>query len=520
MLKLALNVIYRWYWLIILVTVLTTVISFLILRNESTMYRSSAMLLVGPSTSSPNPELDDLRTSGQLLETYAALATTRPTLESIITELGLDISPTELQENIEINTTAETQLMSIRVFDDNPDQAVAIVNAITDRILRLSPTSPEQTDDTDPYRTLVLEQIDRLEERISNSELLIGQLQENLTTATTREERIAVLNNILQERGRLSTTEQFLVQLYDTLQQPATNRIEVVEPAIEAREIDSQLGVRTLVSAIAGFILGLVLSIGLEYFNDTVTSADDLPHPDQGIVLGTLYKPSRSNTSLAVGSNGQVKFNPKELERYRTLAAKLPALLWSGDAAARGAQSGKVVLVTGTPDSDELAEVTALLAAALTQMNLRVLVVDANYGATRISRLFKLSDKVGFTEAAANGAPASPIVIDNNSGLAVLPAGAKPTSSFSLLASQSADTALEALRNGADVVLIAAPDLSSADTALLSAKADAAIIVAVGGRSNRAAIQSGIRSIPVPVGLVYVDHATGLRRFLERKASA
>jgi len=520
MLKLALNVIYRWYWLIILVTVLTAVISFLILRNEPTMYRSSAMLLVGPSTSSRNPELDDLRTSGQLLETYAALATTRPELEGIIADLGLDISPTELQENIEINTTAETQIMSVRAVDDDPDQAIAIVNAITERILRLSPTSSEQTADTDPLRNLMLEQIDRLEERISNSELLIGQLQENLNTATTRDERIAVLNNILQERGRLSTTEQFLIQLYDTLQQPATNRIQVVEPATEAREIDSQLAVRTLVSAIAGFILGLVLSIGLEYFNDTVTSADDLPHPDEGIMLGTLYKSPRSNASLAVGNNGQVKFNPKEVERYRSLAAKLPALLWTDNAAARDMQSGKIVLVTGTPDTDELAEVTALLAAALTQMNLRVLVVDANYGAARVSRLFKMSDKAGFAEAAANGAPASPVAVDQGGGLSVLSAGAKPASSFSLLASDSAGATLEALRNSADIILMAAPDLSSADTALLSAKADAAIVVVVGGRSNRAAAQAGIRAIPVPVGLVYVDHATGLRRFLERKASA
>jgi hypothetical protein len=80
--------------------------------------------------------------------------------------------------------------------------------------------------------------------------------------------------------------------------------------------------------------------------------------------------------------------------------------------------------------------------------------------------------------------------------------------------------ALETLRNTADIVLIAAPDLSSADSVVLSAKADAAIVVVTGGRSNRAAVQSGIEAIPVPVGLVYVDHATGLRRFLERKASA
>lgn len=517
MLKLALNVIYRWYWLIILATILTAVVSFLILRNEPTLYRSSARLLVGPSTSSPNPELDDLRTSGQLLETYAALATTRPALENIIADLGLDASPTELQDNIEISTTAETQIMSVRAVAGSPEEAIAIVTAVTDRILRLSPTSPEQTSDTDPYRTLVLEQIDRLEERISNSELLIGQLQENLATATTRDERIAVLNNILQERGRLSTTEQFLVQLYDTLQQPATNRIEVVEPAIEAREIDSQLAVRTVVSAIAGFLLGLVLSVGLEYFNDTVTSEDDLPRPADGIALGTLYKSPRATSSLT-GGNGQVKFDPKQLEHYRPLAARLSAL-WGGGIPS-GTQSGKVIIATGTPDTDELAGVTAYLGAALAQMGIRVLVVDANYGEMRVSRLFKISDKAGFAEVVANGSTASPTIVDSTSKLSVLSAGAKPASPFALFASESAGAALETLRSSADVVLIAAPDLSSADTVLLSAKADAAIVFVTGGRTNRASVQSGIRALSVPVGLVYIDHATGLRRFLERKARA
>jgi Mrp family chromosome partitioning ATPase len=104
--------------------------------------------------------------------------------------------------------------------------------------------------------------------------------------------------------------------------------------------------------------------------------------------------------------------------------------------------------------------------------------------------------------------------------LSILPSGAKPASSFALLASETAGTVIETLRNNADIVLIAAPDLSSADTVLLGAKADAAIVVTTGGRSNRAAVQSGIEGLSIPVGLVYIDHATGLRRFLERKASA
>jgi hypothetical protein len=43
--------------------------------------------------------------------------------------------------------------------------------------------------------------------------------------------------------------------------------------------------------------------------------------------------------------------------------------------------------------------------------------------------------------------------------------------------------------------------------------------VTFGGRSQRAALNAGVQAFPNVVGLIFVDHSTGLRRFIEQKAS-
>jgi capsular polysaccharide biosynthesis protein len=516
--RVVLNTLTKWFWLVVVVTVLTAVVSYVLFQQQPTTYRSSARLLVGPSTSSQNPALDDLRTSGQLLETYAALATTRPTLEIIIAELGLDLSPSELEEQIEIGTTPETQIMSVRAFAQDPDLAIAIVNAITARILTLSPSTAEIAPD-DPYRSLILDQIARLEGRIANSEELVSQLQENLLTATTREERIAILNNILQESGRLSETERFLVTLYDDLQRSATNRIEIVEPATEAQRVDPQTSIKTIIAGMAGFLWSVAMVVGLAYFNDTIADPDDVEIPGRVTMLSTLYKPARPKPGFTIDSAGRTKFDWKILEPYHALAARIQPLLAASNGMNGHGSAGKTLLVTGTPDNGEVAEIIANLSVVLTQMGLSVIVVDANYGGSRVSNLFKLGKNAGLSEAVADEETPAPLAIEGIRGLAVLPSGRRPASSFSLVASESMTRTIDLLKSSADVILVAAPDLSSSETVVLASKVDGVILVAFGGRSQRANIDAGIDSLSNIVGVIFVEHTTGLRRLLGQRAS-
>ncbi|MBK9745590.1 MAG: hypothetical protein IPO91_02320 [Chloroflexi bacterium] len=131
----------RWWWFVAIALILSTAAGYCFSSQRPQLYEAEARLLVGSSISNPNPSLDDIRTATQLLETYAMLPTVRPFLETIINQLTLEETPSELQRSIEISTTPATQLMVIRVQDHNAERARVIANTITDVLLSQVPIS-------------------------------------------------------------------------------------------------------------------------------------------------------------------------------------------------------------------------------------------------------------------------------------------------------------------------------------------------------------------------------------------
>ncbi len=146
----------RWWWFVAAALVVSSAAGYWVSSQRPRMFEAETSILVGSSISSPNPSLDDIRAATQLLETYAILPTVRPFLETIINQLSLEVSPSELRRNIDISTTPATQLMVIRVQDGVAERAPVIANAITDLLLSQVPIS---TDETSPptNRLTVLE---------------------------------------------------------------------------------------------------------------------------------------------------------------------------------------------------------------------------------------------------------------------------------------------------------------------------------------------------------------------------
>lgn len=299
MVELIIQIIKRWLWLLLLVPLISAVTAYFVLDSAPNVYRGKALLLIGPSTTSPNPELRDLQAAGQLLETYAAIATTQPFLESIIADTGVDLDLDTLEDMIQIQTTPETQILSVRVFDTDPDRALLLTNAVVDRIISISPYNSE--DINAQYREELSDQITRLEERIANSEQLIEEMEASVSLATSSEERIVILNNILQERNRLSNSEQFLVQLYDELQAPTTNYMELIEAAQDASKVQDNKLVKVIVSAGAGFLLVAGGTVTMEYLDDTLRSVTGLAALDEeGRLFGhiTQKRIGKDDTAL------------------------------------------------------------------------------------------------------------------------------------------------------------------------------------------------------------------------------
>lgn len=144
----------RWWWFVVIALILSTAAGYWFSSQRPQLYEAEARLLVGSSITNPNPSLDDIRTATQLLETYAMLPTVRPFLETIINQLTLEETPSELQRSIDISTTAATQIMVIRVQDHNAERARVIANTITDLLLSQVPIST--TEDVPPTNRLTV----------------------------------------------------------------------------------------------------------------------------------------------------------------------------------------------------------------------------------------------------------------------------------------------------------------------------------------------------------------------------
>jgi tyrosine-protein kinase len=504
MVELIIQIVKRWLWLIILIPIIAAGTAYGLLRDQPEIYRGKALLLIGPSTTSPNPELRDLQAAGQLLETYAAIAVTQPFMAKLIEDLELELDANQLEDMIQITTTPETQILSIRVFDTDPDRAIVITNALVESVIGISPNS---RDINSQYRDQLTEQIQRLEQRIQDSVQIIDEMETSVELATSSEERIAILNNILQERNRLSNSEELLVTLFAELQSPSTNYIELIEPAEVAKEIRSNLLLKVVVSAGAAFLLVAGAIVTFEYLDDTLHSVSDLSmlHENHSLLGHLTQEPlDNSDNSLVterkdantLGSNAFI-----EAESYRKLTTRL---IHKMNLITPSKRSHKVIMLTSPDDADVTAFVVANLGVVMSRMGADVTLIDANLYTPKLHTLFGIANDLGLTSALSGQAEAINV---EGSGLKVLPAGEHDGHAFEIISSEEMHNFLEEYQQDSRIVLIAAPPLNIAASAMLSQHVDSCILITVAKKNRLRQVDDAVNRIHNLAGTIFVDGA-------------
>lgn len=96
----------------------------------SPVYTSTSSILV-ITKETTLASLADLQMGSQLTNDYEVLITSRPVLENVIENLGMDMGYKELREMISINNPADTRILEIAVEDSRPEMAQRIVNELT-----------------------------------------------------------------------------------------------------------------------------------------------------------------------------------------------------------------------------------------------------------------------------------------------------------------------------------------------------------------------------------------------------
>lgn len=543
-----LNILRRWVWLLVVAMLSSGTAAYIVTKNQPPTYEAQSRLIVGPGIDSINPDLNALRTGGQLMRTYAELATTRPVLESVVDELQIGLTSDLLKKMISVSTNEDTQILSVQVRGSDAAQVVVIANAVANKIVSLSP-SGEGTSSNQVKSDLQV-QIQEIKDSIDQNKVTIQEIEDRVVNTVSVEEKRLLFEQLSQVRVQQTDAQRILASLYESYQSSNTNQIKIIELAVTAEEADSHLLATTLMAAIAGIILTLTLVLGFEYFDDTIRTVGELAYAAGIPVLATIAKYKRLQGA------GRERFivhalpDSRAAESYRVLSSKLLLSRFQKEVAntlphqqskmlpeAEGGSATtkstlQSVVISGTQADENVGEVAANLAVLLAQTGHRVILVDAYLHRPSIHRLFGIPEQRGLADILLlrNLAPKSVIrqlrtlatpftdegteqdrytmtqsalheraalvSVDWVPGLQILPSGAQPTNPFELLVSPHMADLIQSLEKQADLVIIAAsPLLSSADSLILASRANGVAIVARSGKTRRDTLKEIVNAL-------------------------
>lgn len=120
----------RRIWLILLVTFLGGSIGFAFSKLALTPQFTSTAMMYVLSKETTLTSLADLQIGSQLTQDYKVITTSRPVLEGVIEELGLDLTYEQLKQKISIGNPQDTRILSVTVTDPDPQMAKRIVDSV------------------------------------------------------------------------------------------------------------------------------------------------------------------------------------------------------------------------------------------------------------------------------------------------------------------------------------------------------------------------------------------------------
>lgn len=95
------------------------------------IYQSSTQILVNQAKSDQQAvQYNEVQTNLQLINTYNVIIKSPAILDKVISELGLEMSASQLNSKITVGSEQDSQVVNITVQDEDPTQAADIANTI------------------------------------------------------------------------------------------------------------------------------------------------------------------------------------------------------------------------------------------------------------------------------------------------------------------------------------------------------------------------------------------------------
>ena len=117
-----LRYILRRFYIVLAALFLTVALGlFYTLRLQTPLYRSETNLVLINNNNAANLTTNDVALSNNLVKTYANIIKSRNVLDQVIEHQQLTLDADSLSEQINVNTTADTQIITVQVSANDPE---------------------------------------------------------------------------------------------------------------------------------------------------------------------------------------------------------------------------------------------------------------------------------------------------------------------------------------------------------------------------------------------------------------
>jgi len=294
------------------------------------------------------------------------------------------------------------------------------------------------------------------------------------------QERLNVLPQLEQEERRLERQLELAQATYSQLQQKlqevrlaesqSLGNASLVSPALVPDKPISKKSLYQAMGIFLGGLAGVATALLLEVQDRSIKSVGEAKAQLQFALLGVIPQVRKSNRLLGHRRSIPqiiVRDNPRSLisEAYRMLQTKLKF--------ACAEQSVKTIVVTSAIAKEGKSTIAANLAAAISQVGRRVLLVDADLRRPLQHEIWNLGNEMGLGNTISGQVDFHLALQPTMPNLDVLTAGTLAPNPIALLDSQRMVSLMEEFADRYDFIILDAPPLNvAADASILGKMSD------------------------------------------------
>jgi len=475
-LKSYLNPLIKWWWMLVVSTVLAVGTTYVLTRHLAPVYQARTTLVIGNILS--NTSGGDIGQAQQLAGLYTTLAQQDAIREAAREALHIPKMPA-----YDVHVSGNGVFIDIVVTDTDAQLAQAAANELAHQLVLKSPSAQQIGS---PRIAFVNQQLDDLETGIRKTESDIQAKQTELNNATSASQIASLQADLKALQDKYSSQQTTYANLLATAPQNYTNIISIVEPAtLPMTPVGPNKLLLLAVAAAAGFMLAAGTAYLLEYLDDAIKSAEEASQVFQSPVIGAVPVLEKR---YAQGLYLVQQPHTPAAEAFRSLRTNLEF--------AGVDQPLRSILVSSAGPGDGKSTVSVNLALTMAQVGKRVVIVDADMRRPNLPTFFPVPNRPGLSDVLSGQVSLSDALRQSDEGgVTVLPAGTLPPNPAELLGSQKMEHVLVSLQQAYDVVVLDSPPFLVADAWILSAKVDGVTLVVQPGRTSRHAAHAMMEQI-------------------------